>query len=113
MATEIIRIIDLGRGPQLSTSRVTVQDLVPYFQEGCSEEEIMRWIPTLSVDEIAVVEQYYRDHQEQLDREDREIRERSGQRKNPAWVQDVLNDARAERLATAQRRKQRDEGTVN
>ena len=26
-----IQIIDRGRGLQLSTSRVTVQDLVPYF----------------------------------------------------------------------------------
>ena len=114
MATEIIRIVDMGRGPQLSTSRVTVQDLVPYFQEGCSEEEIIRWIPTLTADEIAVVEQYYRDHQEQLDREDQEIRARSGQRKNPAWVQAVLDDARADRLAMTQRlRRQQDEGTAN
>lgn len=27
-----IQIVDRGRGLQLSTSRVTVQDLVPYFQ---------------------------------------------------------------------------------
>ncbi len=27
-----IEIVDRGRGPQLSTSRITVQDLVPYFQ---------------------------------------------------------------------------------
>ena len=35
-----IRIVDRGRGLQLSTSRITVQDLVPYFQDGCSYEEI-------------------------------------------------------------------------
>ena len=46
MTTETIAIVDHGRGLQLSTSRVTVQDLVPYFQEGCSNEEIIRWIPT-------------------------------------------------------------------
>jgi uncharacterized protein (DUF433 family) len=56
MHTETIEIVDRGRGPQLSTSRITVQDLVPYFQEGCSHAEIMRWIPTVSAEEIAVVE---------------------------------------------------------
>ncbi len=51
MKTETIQIIDRGRGPQLSTSRVTIQDLVPYFQEGCTYDEIIRWIPTLSAGE--------------------------------------------------------------
>src|SRR5439155_12230057 len=70
-----IQLVDRGRGLQLSTSRITVQDLVPYFQEGCSHEEIIRWIPTLTSAEIAVVEQYYREHKEQLDEEDRRIRQ--------------------------------------
>jgi uncharacterized protein (DUF433 family) len=90
----------------LSTSRVTVQDLVPYFQEGCSYDEIMRWIPTLSHEEIAVVERYYRDHKDELDEEDRLIRERSALRKNPAWVEKVLEEARAERLAIMERLRQ-------
>lgn len=76
MNTETIEIVDRGRGKQLSTSRVTVQDLVPYFQEGCSYAEIMRWIPTLSTEEIAVVEDYYRKHQKELDEEDLQIRAR-------------------------------------
>src|SRR6059058_1533835 len=71
-----IEIVDRGRGLQLSTSRVTVQDLVPYFQEGCSYDEILRWIPTLSRDEIDVAERYYREHQAALNEEDRRIRER-------------------------------------
>src|SRR5713226_7186585 len=62
MNTESIQIVDRGRGLQLSTSRVTVQDLVPYFQQGCSHEEIIRWMPTLTAEEIAVVERYYREH---------------------------------------------------
>ncbi len=80
MKTNSIQIVDRGRGLQLSTSRITVQDLVPYFQEGCSYEEIIRWIPTLTHEEIAVVEQYYRDHKEELDEEDRRIRERTEER---------------------------------
>ena len=99
MTTKIIEIVERGRGPQLSTSRITVQDLVPHFQEGCAPDEIMRWIPTLSSEEIAVVERCYREHQQELDEEDRLIRERSGQNKNAPWVAKVLEEARAERLA--------------
>src|SRR6266699_4506395 len=69
-----IHLVDRGRGLQLSTSRITVQDLVPYFQEGCSNEEIIRWIPTLTAEEIAIVERYYREHQAELDEEDKQIR---------------------------------------
>ena len=97
-ATEIT-IVDRGRGLQLSTSRITVQDLVPYFQEGCSHDEIIRWIPTLSRDEIAVVEHYYREHQAEMDDQDRRIRERHGERKNPPWVEAVAEEARAQRQA--------------
>lgn len=78
--SQAIEIVNRGRGWQLSTSRVTVQDLVPYFQEGASYEEIIRWVPTLSHEEIAVVERYYRDHQAEMDEQDRRIRERTEER---------------------------------
>jgi uncharacterized protein (DUF433 family) len=68
-----ITLIDRGRGLQLSTSRITVHDLVPYFQEGCSYDEITRWIPSLSHEEIAVVERYYRTHKEELDEYERRV----------------------------------------
>jgi uncharacterized protein (DUF433 family) len=77
---EKITLVDRGRGLQLSSTRITVQDLVPYFQEGCSHEEIIRWIPSLTHEEISVVEQYYRDHKIELDEEDRRIREYTEER---------------------------------
>jgi hypothetical protein len=83
MNTEPIQIVDRGRGLQLSTSRITVQDLVPYFQEGRSHDEILRWIPTLSRDEIAVVERYYRHHKEELDSERRRRRRSCPGRRGP------------------------------
>jgi uncharacterized protein (DUF433 family) len=98
-----ITIVDQGRGLQLSTSRVTVQDLVPYFQEGCSAEEIIRWIPSLTAEEIDVVKRYYVDHQKELDEEDRRIRERSAARKNPEWVERIAAEARAERQVILER----------
>jgi uncharacterized protein (DUF433 family) len=69
-----IELVNRGRGLQLSTSRVTVQDLVPYLQEGCSADEIIRWIPAITREEIDIVERYYREHQAELDEEDRKIR---------------------------------------
>jgi uncharacterized protein (DUF433 family) len=59
--------VDRGQGLQLSTSRITVHDLVPYFQTGCSHEEILRWLPSLTHEEIAIVERYYRQHKDDLD----------------------------------------------
>ena len=47
MKIETIELVDRGRGLQLSTTRITVQDLVPYFQEGCSHDEIIRWMTGL------------------------------------------------------------------
>lgn len=78
--SKTIEIVNRGRGLQLSTSRITVQDLVPYFQRGASYDEIIRWIPILTHEEIAVVECYYHEHKEELDEQDRRIRERTQER---------------------------------
>jgi uncharacterized protein (DUF433 family) len=72
MADEIT-LVDRGRGLQLSTSRITVFDLVPYLRDGCSDEEIIRWLPTLSSAEIRVVEKYYQEHKAELDEHDRRV----------------------------------------
>jgi uncharacterized protein (DUF433 family) len=65
-----IEITDRGRGPQLSTSRITMLDLVPYFRQGCSTHEIIRWIPSLTMDEIAVAAAYYHARRDELDEAD-------------------------------------------
>jgi uncharacterized protein (DUF433 family) len=106
MDSKKIELVNRGRGLQLSTIRVMVQDLVPYFQEGCSHEEILRWIPDLTVEEIRVVEDYYQGHKAELDEQDRRIRERNANRKNPEWVQKILAEARVERLAIMERLRQ-------
>ena len=62
-----VTLVDRGRGLQLSTSRITVHDLVPYFQNGCTYDEIVRWLPSLTHEAIALVEDYYLRHQKQLD----------------------------------------------
>jgi uncharacterized protein (DUF433 family) len=62
-----ITLVDRGRGLQLSTSRITVHDLVPYFQTGCSDDDIIRWIPSLTHEEIRIVERFYQQHKDELD----------------------------------------------
>ncbi len=102
-----IAIVDRGRGPQLSTTRITVQDLVPYFQGGCSYEEIIRWIPTLTPEEIQVVERYYKEHKEEVLEVDRRIRERNAERRNAPEVEQILREGRAERQAMAEEFRRR------
>jgi hypothetical protein len=89
-----ITIVDHGRGLQLSTSRVTVQDLVPYFKEGCTYDEIIRWIPTLSYEEISVVERYFQEHKQELLEEDRLIGERNAQRVNSPEAERLLKEGK-------------------
>lgn len=73
--TKEITLVDRGRGLQLSMSRITVLDLVQYFQQGCSYDEIIRWLPTLRAEEIALVDAYYRTHKEELDEQNRRVKE--------------------------------------
>ncbi len=66
MKTATIKIVDQGRGPQLSTSRITVQDLLPYYRDGVANDEIRHWIPSLTDDEISVLKDYIRDHYQEV-----------------------------------------------
>lgn len=98
-----IEIVDRGRGMQLSTSRITVQDLVPYFLSGASHDEITRGIPSLTEAEIAVVERYFLEHRDEMLAQDRRIRERAAARRNPPDVEESLRLERLERLERARR----------
>src|SRR5436309_7120454 len=55
-------IVDRGRGPQLSTCKITVQDLLPSFKAGKSDAEVLAWYPQLGLDEVRLLRQYYLDH---------------------------------------------------
>ncbi len=44
----------------------------------------------MTCEEIAVVEAYYRQHQAELDEQDRGIRERAAQRTNPPEMEEIL-----------------------
>jgi uncharacterized protein (DUF433 family) len=94
-----INIVDQGRGPQLSTSRITVQDLLPYLQLGYTHQQIQEVMPTLSVEEILVVTRYVEEHRELVMAEDQRIRERNASQRNSPEAEDLLRQARSERQA--------------
>jgi uncharacterized protein (DUF433 family) len=102
--TRPIEIIDRGRGPQLSTSRVTVQDLVPYFLRNCTYAEINEGIPSLSAEEVQVVERYFQDHRDEMLAQDSLIRARAASRTKPPEVEHV---ERAERRVRLERARQK------
>ena len=88
MKTEAIAIVDRGRGPQLSTSRITVQDLLPFYRDIASNDEIRRWIPSLTDDEIGALRGHIRDHFDEVVSAEAEIKAyhdtmRAAQ---PAWT---------------------------
>jgi uncharacterized protein (DUF433 family) len=51
-----------GHGPRLPQTRITVQNLLPYFKAGDSDEEIARRHPTIGLAEVRLFRQYYLDH---------------------------------------------------
>ena len=93
MNTEKLQIVDHGRGPQLSNCRITAQDLLPYYREGASNDEIRRWIPSLSDQEIALLRDYIRDHFEEVIQAEKDIKAYHDRMRaqQPAWTR--VNDA--------------------
>ena len=97
-ASEVSEIVDRGRGPQLSTSRISVQDLVPYIQRKYTHKQILEIMPVLTVEEIMAVEIYIRDNYEAVMEQDRRIRERAEARRKPPDAEAAERKERLERL---------------
>jgi uncharacterized protein (DUF433 family) len=92
-------IVDQGRGPQLSTCRITVQDLVPYLQQGYSCEDILAIMPVLTEEDIRTVERYVRDNFEAVMQQDRCIRRRNAERTMSPEIQEIRKRGHAKALA--------------
>ncbi len=109
-----ITLIDRGRGFQLSTSRITVHDVVPYFQQGCAYDEIIRWLPSLTEGEVSVVEPYYLEHKDELDEYERRVQmHRAEQSRLQRLRLGEQEGNRQERLAQQRERlKQPRRGTI-
>lgn len=66
-----IQIVDRGRGPQLSTSRLTVLDVFYYLYRGYDFDFIHRAMPSLSREEFDAVVTYVAEHRDELVERDR------------------------------------------
>ncbi len=75
MKTETIEIIDRGRGPQLSTSRITVMDVFYWYHRGQSWDQILEMIPALSREELDAIIAYVNQHHDELAERDRRVDE--------------------------------------
>ena len=102
--SEAPEIIASGRGPKLSTCRITVQDVVPYL--AWSNSRIREIMPVLRADEIECIRKYVGEHFEEVMAEDRAIRMRSEARLNSVdWQKE--HAARQERFAARRAARQK------
>src|SRR5436305_13564815 len=99
--TNGIQIVDRGKGPQLSTSRITVQDLFPYLQQHYTHEQILQIMPVLTESEIQVVERYVQDNYDTVMAQDRRIRERNAARQKACDIEEIERKERLGRLEVA------------
>jgi len=93
------KIIDSGRGMQLSTCRITVQDVVPYLAR--SNEQIREIMPILRDDEIDAIRRFVAEHFEEVMAQDRRIRARSEAQHNSP---DAIREREERRQRMADRR---------
>jgi len=76
MKTKTVRIVDLGRGPQIEGHRLTVMDVFYYLHRGHDFEFIRRALPSLTREEFDAVADYVNDHRDELAEKDRRVEER-------------------------------------
>lgn len=80
MKTETIEIVDRGRGPQLSTTRITVLDIFYWLHRGFGWEKVHHSMPSLTREEFDVVVDYIDKHRDELAEQDRLAEERTERR---------------------------------
>ena len=66
MKTETVQIVDHGRGPQLSSSRITVLDVFYYLHRGYGFDVVHDVMPSLTREEFDLIVQYVNEHREEL-----------------------------------------------
>jgi uncharacterized protein (DUF433 family) len=69
--TQTVRIVDLGRGPQIEGHRLTVMDVFYYLHRGYDFDFIHRAMPSLLREEFDAVVEYVSRHHDELVEKDR------------------------------------------
>jgi GNAT superfamily N-acetyltransferase/uncharacterized protein (DUF433 family) len=68
-----VRIVDLGRGPQIEGHRLTVLDIFYYLHRGYDFDFIHEAMPTLTRAQFDAVVEYVNQHQDELAEKDRSV----------------------------------------
>ncbi len=66
MNTQQVRIVELGRGPQIEGHRLTVMDVFYYLHRGYDFDFIQQAMPSLSRDQFDAVVEYVKGHHAEL-----------------------------------------------
>jgi uncharacterized protein (DUF433 family) len=66
MNTNQVRIVDLGRGPQIEGQRLTVLDVFYYLHRGYDFDFIQRAMPSLTRAQFDAVVDYVHEHHDEL-----------------------------------------------
>jgi uncharacterized protein (DUF433 family) len=77
MKANAIRMVDLGRGPQIEGHRLTVMDVFYYLHRGHGFEFIHRAMPSLTREQFDAVVAYVDEHHDELVEKDRRVEERN------------------------------------
>ena len=75
MNTTTVRIIDLGRGPQIEGSRLTVMDVFYYLHRGYAFDFIHHAMPSLTREQFDAVVEYVNEHHDELVEKDHRVDE--------------------------------------
>src|SRR5260370_5010689 len=73
--TQEIRIVDLGRGPQIEGHRLTVMDVFYYLHRGYDFDFIHQAMPSLTREQFDVIIEYVHEHCDELVEQDRRVEE--------------------------------------
>jgi hypothetical protein len=103
MKTSNVSIVDHGRGPQLSSSRITVLDVFYYLHRGYDFDFIQRAMPSLTCAEFDEIVAYVRAHHDELVEKDRRADAFHQERMAAQHAKGGIFAAAQENLTTAER----------
>ncbi len=75
MQTNTIRIVDVGRGPQIEGHRLTVMDVFYYLHRGYDFAFIHQVMPSLTPEQFDTVVEYVNEHRGELVERDGRVEE--------------------------------------
>jgi uncharacterized protein (DUF433 family) len=82
-------ILELGRGPTIAGSRITVFDVLAETQAGATPAQVAEWFQ-LSIEQVEAALRYIEEHRERILDDYRKIKERHA-RGNPPEIQAKLD----------------------